>query len=375
MPVISAPVPLASSDVPGIVRIGDGLTVNSGLIAVIPGAPNGAPVELRVSGGEVQWRSTLGPADTRFWVSGQAVYSYGVIVRSETVNNGSGVSKFVIQSGAGFGMNIGVMTGEIVTLVLPTVPPTISYSSTEGLTWRITDINGWNMQTVLPSTGGVMSTITLGWESFVNTGYQTNVGTPPNTPGASKKYEFIPKVAPATVQLAFMSPATGWTNLIALSELTGAPGADGRKVELQKSGTHVQWRLAGDAVWTDLVALSDITGPAGTGGGVISGAYSVADDSVRSFKVGSGAAGFACIWFEGAGGPKPASEFMFLAGASPIFYAVNQGDFGMLTGTPTGTTGSDGSISLFVNNGYLFIENRVGYPATIKLFVSVPEIS
>ena len=43
----------------------------------------------------------------------------------------------------------------------------------------------------------------------------------------------------------------------------GAPGADGREIEVQRSLTHVQWRYAGDAAWSDLVAISDITGPAG----------------------------------------------------------------------------------------------------------------
>jgi hypothetical protein len=48
-----------------------------------------------------------------------------------------------------------------------------------------------------------------------------------------------------------------WTNLVALSELTGA---DGREVELQASATHIQWRYSGTASWTNLVALSEIAG-------------------------------------------------------------------------------------------------------------------
>jgi len=46
----------------------------------------------------------------------------------------------------------------------------------------------------------------------------------------------------------------------------GADGADGREVELQTSATHVQWRYVGETEWTDLVALSVITGPAGADG-------------------------------------------------------------------------------------------------------------
>lgn len=46
----------------------------------------------------------------------------------------------------------------------------------------------------------------------------------------------------------------------------GQDGVDGKTVELQNSGTHIQWRYQGDASWTNLVALSAITGPQGTQG-------------------------------------------------------------------------------------------------------------
>ena len=46
----------------------------------------------------------------------------------------------------------------------------------------------------------------------------------------------------------------------------GADGDDGREIELQTSATHVQWRYVGAATWTNLVALSAITGPAGAAG-------------------------------------------------------------------------------------------------------------
>ncbi|NCD17839.1 MAG: collagen-like protein [Actinobacteria bacterium] len=48
--------------------------------------------------------------------------------------------------------------------------------------------------------------------------------------------------------------------------LPGADGEDGREVELQTSATHVQWRYVGDVAWTDLIALTAITGPAGADG-------------------------------------------------------------------------------------------------------------
>lgn len=46
----------------------------------------------------------------------------------------------------------------------------------------------------------------------------------------------------------------------------GAPGKDGREIEIQNSGTAIQWRYVGDVSWTDLVQLSDITGAKGDPG-------------------------------------------------------------------------------------------------------------
>ena len=78
--------------------------------------------------------------------------------------------------------------------------------------------------------------------------------------------------------------APTWTNLIALTAITGpagsngtngtngtngsagADGDDGREIELQASGTHIQWRYVGAGSWTNLIALTAITGPAGSNG-------------------------------------------------------------------------------------------------------------
>ena len=46
----------------------------------------------------------------------------------------------------------------------------------------------------------------------------------------------------------------------------GTPGKDGREIELQNSGTAIQWRYKGDDEWIDLVQLSDITGAKGDPG-------------------------------------------------------------------------------------------------------------
>ena len=52
-------------------------------------------------------------------------------------------------------------------------------------------------------------------------------------------------------------------NTLTLSSASGTPGADGRNIELQTTSTHIQWRYVGDANWTNLVALTTITGPQG----------------------------------------------------------------------------------------------------------------
>lgn len=44
----------------------------------------------------------------------------------------------------------------------------------------------------------------------------------------------------------------------------GATGNTGPAIELQTSLTHIQWRVVGAASWTNLIALSALTGPAGT---------------------------------------------------------------------------------------------------------------
>lgn len=40
-------------------------------------------------------------------------------------------------------------------------------------------------------------------------------------------------------------------------------GGDAREIELQNDGTYIQWRYVGDEKWTNLVVLSDITGADG----------------------------------------------------------------------------------------------------------------
>lgn len=47
---------------------------------------------------------------------------------------------------------------------------------------------------------------------------------------------------------------------------SGTPGKDGGEVELQNSGTAIQWRYVGDEEWKDLVQLSELKGEKGDKG-------------------------------------------------------------------------------------------------------------
>lgn len=46
----------------------------------------------------------------------------------------------------------------------------------------------------------------------------------------------------------------------------GTNGIDGREVLLQAGATYIQWQYTGDVSWTNLIAISAITGPAGADG-------------------------------------------------------------------------------------------------------------
>lgn len=48
--------------------------------------------------------------------------------------------------------------------------------------------------------------------------------------------------------------------------LDGADGDDGREVEISADSGYIVWRYVGDAAWTNLVALSTLTGPQGPQG-------------------------------------------------------------------------------------------------------------
>jgi len=83
-----------------------------------------------------------------------------------------------------------------------------------------------------------------------------------------------------------------WTNLVALSAITGptgSTGAAGAAVELQASGTHIQWRYVGGSTWTNVVALSSLVGATGATGpqGPAGPPINLADETPQPLGVAS----------------------------------------------------------------------------------------
>ena len=96
------------------------------------------------------------------------------------------------------------------------------------------------------------------------------------------------------VQWRYVGDAA-WTNLVALTEITGPSGAngeDGEEVQLRKNSTHVQWKLASAVTWTDLIPLADLKGEAGTGltnrGVWAAGTFNPGDYVFATGSIGSG---------------------------------------------------------------------------------------
>jgi hypothetical protein len=92
--------------------------------------------------------------------------------------------------------------------------------------------------------------------------------------------------------------ASTWTNLVSLSAITGptgSTGAAGAAVELQASGTHIQWRYVGGSTWTNVVALSSLVGATGATGATgpqgPAGSVNLADETPQ--PLGTASAGTA----------------------------------------------------------------------------------
>lgn len=91
-----------------------------------------------------------------------------------------------------------------------------------------------------------------------------------------------------------------WVPIIAVADLVGEAGNDGVPPELQKTATHLQWRVDGGA-WANLVALVDITGPAG-GRLVLKGSVQLTANNAAYDIVAAAPAGSTHVTIEAVGG-------------------------------------------------------------------------
>ena len=55
-------------------------------------------------------------------------------------------------------------------------------------------------------------------------------------------------------------------SLITLLKNIGNGGSGSKMIELQKSGTHIQWKYADEEVWQDLIAIQELKGDKGDTG-------------------------------------------------------------------------------------------------------------
>jgi len=173
------------------------------------------------------------------------------------------------------------------------------------------------------STGaqGDAATITLGTVSTGAPGSSVVISNS-GTSGAAVFNFTIPR---GDVGATGAAGATGGTGA------TGAAGADGKEVELQNTGSFIQWRYVGES-WTNLVAISAITGPAGATGAAGSTGATGATGAAATIAVGSVSTG--------APGSSATVTNVGTSGAAVFNFAIPRGDVGA-TGS-TGATGSQG---------------------------------
>ena len=211
----------------------------------------------------------------------------------------------------------------------------------------------------------------------------------------------------------------------------GTAGVDGKNPEFQKSATHVQWRLVGDATWIDLIPLASLKGndgangtnggpfvwrgahseatayvvgdavsysggsyycttavtgglptdtakwgvlaakgadgSGGDGAGIISGNFTIANNGVAVWQLPANSAGMGSIYLATLGA-TPTTQFMFAGGAVNLMIA---GGVAYKTVVLTGTTGSAGVVSFSIVGDKLYVENRMGWDVAVCVFLSV----
>jgi hypothetical protein len=155
----------------------------------------------------------------------------------------------------------------------------------------------------------------------------------------------------------FSGSESAWLlSLIGPAGPQGIPGNDGREVEFNNNGTHIQWRHVGAVSWSNLVPLSSLTGATGAAG--LNGANGLSAYQIAQMN---GFSGSEVDWLAslvgsqgpsgGVGGDGPAIELQ--AGGTHIQWRVVGASswidliaIAAITGAtgPTGPAGADSTV-------------------------------
>lgn len=125
----------------------------------------------------------------------------------------------------------------------------------------------------------------------------------------------------------------------------GDPGTDGREVQFQNSGTHIQWRYVGDVGWTNLVALSAITGGQGIQG--IQGVQGNPGNNGSNGMNGTNGLGWSARVLKTADQTLIGTAFATVTGLDLPLLAntAYQFEFGILADADATTTGIDVAVT------------------------------
>ena len=139
--------------------------------------------------------------------------------------------------------------------------------------------------------------------------------------------------------------AQGLAGLAGADGADGINGADGREVEFQTTPTHIQWRYSG-GTWVDLIALSSITGASGADGNA--GWTPVFANTVDGSRIVQQV----IDWVGGEGSKPPTGNYVGASGlVTLITDGVNiRGASGSGSGDVTGSASSvTGNIAVFAD--------------------------
>lgn len=188
----------------------------------------------------------------------------------------------------------------------------------------------------------------------------------PGTPGTNGKSVELQKTS-TYVQWRLVGDTT-WQNLVAIADITGSPGATGKNIELQKGTTYIQWRVVGDTTWQNLVLLSDLTGAPGAAG--TNGA----------------------TWTSGAVAPSSANgangDFYLRTDTSQI-YQKSAGAWAVVltlpsaagiqwfsgTGVPSNTTGKDNDLHLHETTGEIRKRTTTSGTTSWGVIATIPKFA